>query len=154
MNWPEMPATWLMPIAMPRWLNGNASVRMAGELAISIAPPTACRIRQPISHSAPDGPVNGSNGQRERAEREDREAEVVHPDPAVDVTEAAERHHQDGRDDQVAHQHPEQVADVARGQRIRAGCRGRWPGSEMITIEAFTVADSMPSVVLDSATHL
>ena len=57
-----MPATWLMPMAMPRWLNGNASVRMAGELAISIAPPTACRIRQPISHSAPGGPVNGSNG--------------------------------------------------------------------------------------------
>ncbi len=62
MNWPEMPATWLMPMAMPRWLNGNASVRMAGELAISMAPPTAWMIRNPISHSAPPGPVSGSNG--------------------------------------------------------------------------------------------
>ncbi len=41
MNWPEMAATWLIPIAMPRWLDGNASVRIAGELAISMAPPTA-----------------------------------------------------------------------------------------------------------------
>ncbi len=62
MNMPEMPATWLMPIAVPRWLDGNASVRMAGELAISIAPPVAWITRKPISHSAPDGPVNGSNG--------------------------------------------------------------------------------------------
>ncbi len=61
-NEPEMPATWLMPIAVPRWSAGNASVRMAGELAISIAPPVACTIRQPISQSAPDGPVKGSKG--------------------------------------------------------------------------------------------
>ena len=27
-------------------------------------------------------------------------------------------------------------------------------GSEMITMDALTVAESMPSVVLDSATHL
>ena len=37
---PAMAATWLMPRAMPRWLDGNASVRMAVELANSIAPPT------------------------------------------------------------------------------------------------------------------
>ena len=57
MNWPEMPATWLMPMAVPRWLAGNASVRMAGELAISMAPPTAWMTRKPISHSAPLDPV-------------------------------------------------------------------------------------------------
>ena len=62
MNVPEMPATWLMPMAVPRWSAGNASVRIAGELAISMAPPMACITRQPISHSAPAGPVNGSNG--------------------------------------------------------------------------------------------
>ena len=62
MNMPEMPATWLMPIAVPRWLEGNASVRIAGALAISIAPPNAWITRKPISHSAPDGPVSGSNG--------------------------------------------------------------------------------------------
>ena len=57
-----MPATWLMPIAMPRWSEGNASVRIAGEFAISMAPPVAWKTRQPISQSAPAGPVNGSNG--------------------------------------------------------------------------------------------
>jgi len=62
MNWPEMPATWLMPIAMPRWSAGNASVRIAGELAISIAPPVAWMTRKPISHRAPAGPLSGSNG--------------------------------------------------------------------------------------------
>ena len=62
MNVPEIPATWLMPIAVPRWSAGNASVRMAGELAISMAPPVACTTRQPISHSAPPGPYIGSNG--------------------------------------------------------------------------------------------
>ena len=62
MNWPEMPATWLMPIAMPRWSAGKASVRIAGELAISIAPPVAWMTRKPISHMAPAGPVYGSNG--------------------------------------------------------------------------------------------
>ena len=62
MNWPEMPATWLIPIAMPRWLDGNASVRIAGEFAISMAPPTAWMMRKPISQSAPPGPFSGSNG--------------------------------------------------------------------------------------------
>ena len=56
MKVPEIPATWLMPIAVPRWSAGNASVRMAGELAISMAPPVAWTTRQPISHSAPPGP--------------------------------------------------------------------------------------------------
>ena len=53
MNEPEMPATWLIPMAVPRWSDGKASVRIAGELAISIAPPVACSTRQPISQSAP-----------------------------------------------------------------------------------------------------
>ncbi len=50
-----------MPSAMPRWLAGNASVRIAAELAISIAPPKACAIRHRISHSAPPEPVSGSS---------------------------------------------------------------------------------------------
>ena len=37
---------------------------MAAELAISMDPPTACRMRQPISHSAPWPPLNGSNDSR------------------------------------------------------------------------------------------
>ena len=59
-NWPEIPAIWLMPRAMPRLLAGNASVRMAAELAISIAPPNAWTMRKPISQSAPPPPSSGS----------------------------------------------------------------------------------------------
>ena len=40
MNDPPSAATWLMPSAMPRWVDGNASVRIAVELANSMAPPT------------------------------------------------------------------------------------------------------------------
>ncbi len=46
---------------MPRLPGGNASVRIAAELAISIDPPKACTKRQPMSHRAPWVPWNGSN---------------------------------------------------------------------------------------------
>ncbi len=59
-NCPEIPAIWLTPSAMPRLFAGNASVRIAAEFAISIAPPKACPNRQPISHSAPAAPISGS----------------------------------------------------------------------------------------------
>ena len=42
----------LMPRAVPRWLAGKASVRIAVELANRNAPPMPCTIRQMISHSA------------------------------------------------------------------------------------------------------
>ena len=45
---------------MPRLLAGNASVKIAAEFAISIAPPKACTNRHPISHIAPWVPVSGS----------------------------------------------------------------------------------------------
>ena len=35
-------------------------MRIAAEFAISIEPPNACAIRQPMSQSAPAAPVNGS----------------------------------------------------------------------------------------------
>ena len=60
MNEPAIAATMLIPSAMPRCCAGNASVRIAVELAISIAPPTACTTRKRISQSAPRPPVNGS----------------------------------------------------------------------------------------------
>ena len=64
MNWPAMAATWLVPRANPRWSAGNASVRIAAELAMSMDPPTACHTRQPISQSAPRAPWYGSNDSR------------------------------------------------------------------------------------------
>ncbi len=45
---PAIPATVLTPSASPRWLGGKASVRMALELAMSIAPPTPWKIRMMI----------------------------------------------------------------------------------------------------------
>jgi hypothetical protein len=53
------PETWFMPSANPRFSRGNASVRMAAELAVSMDPPRAWTTRQPMSHCAPRVPVNG-----------------------------------------------------------------------------------------------
>ncbi len=60
-NCPASAAIWLTPSAMPRCSRGKASVRIAAEFAVSMDPPTACTIRQPISHSAPAPAWNGSN---------------------------------------------------------------------------------------------
>ena len=60
MNWPDKPATWLIPSAKPRWFSGKASVRIAAELAMSMDPPIACRKRQPMSQRAPELPRYGS----------------------------------------------------------------------------------------------
>ena len=59
-NEPAIAATWLIPSAMPRRSGGNASVRIADELANSIAPPTPWTSRQPISHRAPASPDQGT----------------------------------------------------------------------------------------------
>ena len=52
MKVPLKAAAWLTPRAMPRWLAGKASVRMAAELAISMAAPTPWKIRMTISQIA------------------------------------------------------------------------------------------------------
>ena len=56
MNWPLIPTTLFRPSASPRWLAGNASVRIAAEFAIRNAAPTPCTSRKPISQSAPARP--------------------------------------------------------------------------------------------------
>jgi hypothetical protein len=63
--------------------------------------------------------VERVEGQQDRGHGEDREAGVVDPDPAEHVAEAAHRHHQDSLHQPVPHDHPQQVGDVARGQRIQ-----------------------------------
>ena len=118
-NEPATAATMLTPSAMPRWLLGNASVRIAADDAINIAPPTPWITRQPISHSAPRAQVERIERQRDRRDREDPESDVVDAHPPVDVTQAAEQDNEHRGDDQVAHQHPQQVADVARRQRVQ-----------------------------------
>ena len=56
MNEPAIAAIEFRPSAVPRWLAGNASVRIAVELANRNAPPMPCTTRQMISHSAPATP--------------------------------------------------------------------------------------------------
>ena len=46
----------LTPSARPRWFSGNASVRIALELAKISAPPTPWPTRMRISHIAADDP--------------------------------------------------------------------------------------------------
>src|SRR6476469_9984100 len=77
MNEPAIPATMLMPSAMPRCLAGNASVMIAAELAMSIDPPTAWATRQPMSHRAPAAAAGarggaGRGGERSRQRRAGR----------------------------------------------------------------------------------
>ncbi len=60
MNDPASAATWLMPSASPRCVVGKASVTIAVEFAISIAPPTPCTTRQAMSQSAPAPALSGS----------------------------------------------------------------------------------------------
>ena len=57
MKVPLVAATPLIPSAMPRWLDGKASVKMAAELANSMAPPTPWKMRITISQMAPAGPL-------------------------------------------------------------------------------------------------
>ena len=44
-----MPATWLIPMAIPRSCGGKASVRMAVELAKRKAPPIPWMMRKAMS---------------------------------------------------------------------------------------------------------
>jgi hypothetical protein len=53
MNDPAMAATMLIPRARPRWSGGNASVRIAEELAIRKAAPIPCTTRMTIIQRAP-----------------------------------------------------------------------------------------------------
>ena len=66
-NEPPMAATWFTPKAKPRRSAGNASVMIAVELAVSIAPPTPCTTRSAISSRAPADPVLGTSAQATEA---------------------------------------------------------------------------------------
>ena len=57
MNVPLKAAAWFTPRAMPRWPSGKASVRIAAELAMSMAAPTPWKMRITIRHMPAAGPV-------------------------------------------------------------------------------------------------
>jgi hypothetical protein len=68
MNDPAVAATAFMPSAMPRWVAGKASVRIAAEFANIIAPPTPCSTRSKmISSAAPRPWVKTSDSPIEHA---------------------------------------------------------------------------------------
>ena len=58
MKMPLKAAAWLTPRAMPRWFSGKASVRMAAELAISMAAPTPWKMRMMIRYIPAASPVS------------------------------------------------------------------------------------------------
>ncbi len=57
MNTPLNAAAWFTPRAIPRWLSGKTSVRMAAEFAMSMAAPTPWKMRIAISQSPAAWPV-------------------------------------------------------------------------------------------------
>ena len=108
----------LIPSAIPRWLAGKASVRIAAELASRKAAPTPCTMRKTIRYSAPVAPGHPVDRQEQRGDRVDDEAEVVHLHPPVHVPEPPEADDQHARHDQEAEDHPQQVEAVRRHQRV------------------------------------
>ena len=119
-NEPLKAAAWLTPRAMPRWFSGKASVRMAAELAMSMA--RADALEDAHDDQVHPGGVAGqpAHAQGEREEGEDGEAQVVHADPSVHVAQPAQRHHEHAGGDEEAQDHPEQVEALARLQRVDA----------------------------------
>ncbi len=57
MKTPLTPTMLLMPSAIPRWLAGKASVRIAAEFASRNAAPIPWTMRKTIRYSAPARPV-------------------------------------------------------------------------------------------------
>ena len=118
MNDPAIAATMLIPSARPRCSAGNASVRIAAELAIRNA------AADPLHDPHRDHPdrrfaaLHPGRRKQDRAGREDREAEVVHPDAPVHVADPPEADDQHRHHDHEAEQHPQQVAGVGRHQRV------------------------------------
>ena len=93
---------------------------IAVELAITIAPPTPCTIRITMISSAPALPLFGTSAQPIEPSVKIRKPRLNSLRPAVLVAQPAERHDEHGGDEQEAHQHPEQVGDVLRGERVEA----------------------------------
>ena len=118
MNEPPIAATPLIPRARPRSFCGNASVRIAEELAKRNAPPTPCPSRMTMIHSAAADAGHPGDRQQDREDREDGEAEDEHPDPAEHVADASEADHQHAGDQHESHQDPQEVGRVPRRQRV------------------------------------
>ncbi len=61
-----------MPSAWPLWVEGKFLVRMAGELAASMAPPTAWKARKPINQ-----PIEGASPHRAELTKKKSKANYI-----------------------------------------------------------------------------
>ena len=119
MNCPASPATWLMPEREAALLGGEGVGQDGGRVGLQHRPARS------LQHPPADQPHRGVGaderveGQQDRGNREHGEAAVVDPDASEHVTEPADRDDQDGLHQPVAHDHPQQVGDVARRQRVQ-----------------------------------
>ena len=118
MNIPLTPTMLLMPSAIPRWLAGNASVMIAAALASRQAAADALHDAEDDQERRAGATVQPVDGQDQRGDGVDDEAEVVHAHPPVHVPQPAEADDQHARDDQEAEDHPQQVEAVAGLQRV------------------------------------
>src|ERR1700691_1116041 len=152
-NEPAIAATWFSPSASPRSFAGKASVRIALELANSMAPPTPCSTRIPISHQAaavPCSQVTDSSTEKTAKSAKPRLNIRTRPNmspsrPKLTTSTA------------VTTRYP---MSSHSSSVVLPGCSGLTPiprkmsGSAISMIDELTVAIITPSVVLDRAIHL
>ena len=138
---------------MPRWFIGNASVRIAAELAKSIAPPTPWKMRMAIRYQPAASPCS-----QVTESRIENSAKIAKP-----MLNMRTRPN-------MSPSRPKLTTSTAVTTRkpiiiqsrmvVLPGCSGLMPmprkmsGRAISTMDELMVTISTPSVVLDSAIHL
>ena len=138
---------------MPRWWCGNASVRIAPELAISIAPPTPWKIRMTIRYqpaAVPCSQVTDSMMENKANTAKPGLYMRTRPNMSPSRPKLTTRTPVTTRKPIIIHSR----------MVVLPGCSGLMPiprkmsGSAISTMDELTVTISTPSVVLDRAIHL
>ena len=150
---PAMAATWLRPSAMPRWFIGNASVRIAAELANSIAPPTPWKMRIAIRYQPAASPCS-----QVTESRTEKMAKIAKPMLNMRTRpNMSPRRPKDTTRTAVTTRKP--IISQSR-MVVLPGCSGLMPmprkmfGRAISMMDELMVAISTPSVVLERAIHL
>jgi len=153
MNEPAMAATWLRPSAMPRWFSGNASVRIALELANSIAPPTPWKIRMMIRYQPAASPCS-----QETESSIENAAKIAKPRLNMRTRpNMSPRRPKLTTRTAVTTMKP---ISIQSRMVVLPGCSGLMPmprkmsGRAISMIEELMVTINTPSVVLERAIHL
>ena len=138
---------------MPRWFAGKASVRIALELANSIAPPMPCRIRMMIRYQPAASPCSQLTDSRmENSEKIAKPMLNMRTRPNM-----SPRRPKLTTSTAVTTMKP---IIIHSRMVVLPGCSGLIPmprkmfGSAISTMDELTVTISTPSVVLDRAIHL